>query len=156
MVKKSMRIFFLNLGLLALFGLVPARWLYSQKKNQEYSADEKKAIRREMIEMDIAVRNIGSLISLGSKAPLAENFSSLQKWHTLEHPVHKVGIASVKKKWSATGVLKYKNQIQSTAGTLREYVLGMGKKPEWEKVSKGFTNILANCRGCHQSLMKKD
>lgn len=124
------------------------------------SIAEKKAVRREMIEMDIAVRNLTSIIATGDKKMISDSLDRLVQWQVKDHPEHGKTFASVLGRWEKQGVLKFGKQVQTEANTLRNFVAGQGgttlSEAGWAKVSAGFTKILAACQGCHTVTLKEN
>jgi hypothetical protein len=118
---------------------------------------EKKAVRREMIEMDVAVRNLTSIIATSDKKMLEDSLERLVVWQIKDHPEHGKGFRSALGKWETKGALKFGKQVQSEANALRSYTQGRGKfQPgDWARVESGFIKILKACQGCHE-LTRKD
>lgn len=118
---------------------------------------EKKAVRREMIEMDIAVRNLTSIIATSEKKMVEDSLERLVVWQIKDHPEHGKNFRSVLGKWEAKGALKFGKQIQAEANAMRSYTQGRGKfaAADWARISTGLNKILGACQGCHD-ITRKD
>jgi cytochrome c553 len=121
------------------------------------SVAEKKAVRREMIEMDIAVRNLTSIIATSEKKMLEDSLERLITWQIKDHPEHGKNFRSVLGRWEGKGALKYGKQIQTEANAMRSYTAGRSKftTDDWTRINNGLTKILTACQGCHD-LTRKD
>lgn len=121
---------------------------------------EKKAVRREMIEMDIAVRNLTSIIATGAKnGMIADSLDRLVLWRVKDHPEHGKNFASALGRWEKQGVLKFGKLLQQEASSLRNYVNAQGttlSDAGWARVSSGLTRILSACQGCHAVTLKEN
>jgi len=116
--------------------------------------NEKKAIRREMIELDIATRNLASIIAQGDRKSLDDSLSRLASWQINTHPELGKFFQNVLSQWETRGTLKYAVALHREAAGLRNFI---GKKPrlsesDWNSVSAGLNKILSQCRNCHQLL----
>jgi|GEM_PF-3272176 len=123
----------------------------------DYTKVEKKALRVEMIEMDITIRTISSMISLNKPDRLELLFKRLSELQTSSSEYHKKGIAGVVKKWKNNGLVKYLEAIQKESSEIAEklHVANTGGKKEetpWRTLLETQTRILENCQGCHKSL----
>ncbi len=122
-------------------------------------ADEnlkKKAIRREMVEMDVATRNIASILSLRAQSKLDDSLQRLASWQMKTHPELGKPFASVLTSWEKKGVLVFGQALQKEVAGLRRFA-GQRKKldeKDWDKVNQSFVKIIKNCQGCHQALKK--
>jgi hypothetical protein len=143
--------------------MIPGVFLNSQdnqkKININYSKMEQKALRYEMIEQDIFLRTISSMISLGNADRLKYWFEKLTVLSTSESLYYKKNIASVMEKWKKQSIDTFMNNIRIESGLMVKYI---GKFEEskyegldWAEVNKSFFVIIDNCRGCHSSLEVK-
>lgn len=114
--------------------------------------DEQTAIRREMIEKDIAIRNIASLIALGETKDLAKQFSILSEYQMVSHPQLKEVFQKVLTKWKKRGLDRYFESLQKKSKSLKEILQGEKNSNFWSKLSEGYLAILSDCRGCHKEL----
>ena len=121
------------------------------------SVAEKKAVRREMIEMDIAVRNLTSIIATSEKKMLEDSLERLIVWQIKDHPEHGKNFRTALTRWESKGALKFGKQIQSEANALRNYTAGRGKftAADWARMQNGLMKILGACQGCHD-ITRKD
>jgi len=116
--------------------------------------NEKKAVRREMIELDIAVRNLTSIIAQGDRKSLDDALSRLSSWQMSEHPDLGKFFRGVLAQWEIRGALKYAAALHKEAAGIRSLVGGKSRLSEsdWYSISSGLNKILALCRNCHQML----
>jgi hypothetical protein len=122
-----------------------------------FAADgERASIRREMIEMDIAVRNFASAISIGDRKVLDEIFGRLTSWQMKDHPEFGQSFRQVLSKWEAKNAIRFGRQIQTEAKALRGYASSRAKfsDTEWSRMRDGLGKILTGCAGCHNTIMK--
>jgi hypothetical protein len=121
------------------------------------SVAEKKAVRREMIEMDIAVRNLTSTIATSEKKMLEDSLERLITWQIKDHPEHGKNFRSALGRWETKGALKFGKQIQAEANAMRNYTAGRGKfnSSDWARIGSGLNKILGACQGCHD-ITRKD
>lgn len=118
---------------------------------------KKKAIRREMIEMDIAVRNLTSVIALGDRKLLDDSLSRLVAWQMKDHPDLGSAFREVLAGWQSRGLARYGSELQKEAHTLRSFA---GQKSrmndaDWGRINTGFNKILMNCQNCHEAARKE-
>jgi len=126
----------------------------SKKLTLHFTDQEKKAVRIEMIEMDITIRTIVSMISLNKPDRLEVQFSKLAKLHLEDSVYHKKSISAAVNKWKQTGLIKYIDAIQTEAsaisGYLAKQIADEAKNTmDWELVYQANKKILENCRACH-------
>jgi cytochrome c556 len=114
------------------------------------------AVRREMIEMDIAVRNLTSAISIGDRKVLDEILGRLTSWQMKDHPDYGKAFREALGKWENKNVVRFGRQIQAEAQNLRGYISARGKlsDADWAKLSQGLGKILNSCQACHNTLQK--
>ncbi|MBV6494531.1 MAG: hypothetical protein LDLANPLL_02564 [Turneriella sp.] len=121
------------------------------------STSERKAVLREMIEMDVAVRNLTSIIATSDKKMLDDTLQRLVRWQIKDHPEHGKPFRSVVGKWEKQGLIRYAYALQKQAEELRVYALKRGKfnANDWMRTKEGFIKILAACQGCHNETNKE-
>ncbi len=114
------------------------------------------AVRREMIEMDIAVRNLASAISIGDRKVLDEILGRLTSWQMKDHPDYGKAFREVLGKWENKNVVRFGRQIQTEAQSLRGYISARGKlaDADWARVNQALGKILSSCQSCHNTLQK--
>lgn len=118
----------------------------------KYTTNEKKAIRREMIESDIAIRTLASLISVGQYKEIEQQFISLSRYQIANHPDLKGPFNLVVKKWQNAGIEKYAQVQHKVAGDARSLVKNkVAQTIPWTKVQSAFNDILQSCRDCHEA-----
>lgn len=122
------------------------------------SIAEKKAVRREMIELDIAVRNFASIIATADKKMLEDTLDRLVNWQIKDHPEHGKVFREVLTKWENSGVLKFGQKVHVEASAIKSYAQGRGKfsDADWARIDQGFLKILHACQGCHEMTYKKE
>jgi hypothetical protein len=121
-----------------------------------FNSEEKKALRVEMIEMDIAIRTIVSMISLNKPDRLEFLFKRLTELQMASSVYHKTGIEGVVKKWKSNGLMKHLVKIQSESSTLVDYLHGINadekkKEIQWSSVYDANRKIIESCQSCHKS-----
>lgn len=119
------------------------------------TANEKKAVRREMIEMDIAVRNLTTIIATGDRKMLDDSLQRLVGWQMKDHPELGKALRNTIAKWEQSGAGKYATQVQREAQAMRGYA-GRGKfnGQDWSRMTQGLSKILTSCQGCHEMTRK--
>jgi len=119
---------------------------------------EKKAVRREMIEMDIAVRNLTTIIATGERKMLDDSLQRLVGWQMKDNPELGKTLRNVITRWDQSGAGKYATQVQREAQALRSYVGGRGKfsAQDWTRMTQGLGKILGSCQGCHEVIRKEN
>lgn len=122
------------------------------------SVTEKKAVRREMIEMDIAVRNLTTIIATGDRKMLDDSLQRLVGWQMKDNPELGKTLRSMIARWDQSGAGKYATQVQREAQTLRAYVGARGKftAQDWTRMTQGLNKILTSCQGCHEMTRKEN
>lgn len=121
------------------------------------SVTEKKAVRREMIESDVAIRNLTSIIAIGERKMLDDSLQRLVAWQVKDHPEMGKPLRAVIARWQDSAAGKYATQIQREASSLRNYANGRGKfnSQDWTHMSQGLGRILLSCQGCHEITRKE-
>ncbi|MDH4199514.1 MAG: hypothetical protein OEV66_03950 [Spirochaetia bacterium] len=119
-----------------------------------YTQSEQKAVRVEMIEMDIAIRTIISMVSLDRTDRLGPWFQRLSVLQTESSLYHKKGISGAVAKWKKNKLYPYISSIQSQANETVKY-LGKQKEQEfkdlqWDLIYDSCKKITENCRQCHK------
>ena len=143
----------LNYKAPALF-LLGGTWLFAAP----LSVTEKKAVRREMIEMDIAVRNLTTIVATGERKMLDDSLQRLVGWQMKDNPELGKTLRNVITRWDQSGAGKYATQVQREAQALRSYVGGRGKfsAQDWARMTQGLGKILSSCQGCHEMTRKEN
>ncbi|AFM13830.1 hypothetical protein [Turneriella parva] len=115
------------------------------------------AVRREMIEMDISVRNLASAIAIGDRKVLDDVLQRLAAWQMKDHPEYGKAFREVLGKWENKNVIKFGRQVQTEAQNLRGYLSARGKlaDADWARVNVGLGKILTSCQACHNTLQKE-
>jgi len=110
-----------------------------------------------MIEMDIAVRNLATIIATGDKKMLDDSLQRIVQWQMKDHPDLGKAFRSVLAKWEKSDAIKYGRQLQKEASRLRGYANAHGKfsADDWSHIQTSFTKILNSCRGCHEMSKKE-
>lgn len=126
-------------------------WATEHKTTLGLSAEETKALRREMVEMDLAVRNLSSVLSMGYRITLRRNLQYLSKLQTLNNHKYQTTMKSVIKKLKAKNVYGDIEAIQNEANNLLQYLNKyQNSNRHWDRVNSGYTRILDRCRACHE------
>jgi len=134
--------------------------LMGQTRNKvisiDYSKEEKKALRVEMIEMDITIRTIASMISLNNSDRLEALFLRLKTLQTADSVYYKTAIAATIKKWKKKGLLEDLLKIQSESNTILDYLKEVSDSKnkdeiQWNIIYQANQKILESCQNCHKS-----
>lgn len=141
-------------GLYGLVGQINGQAI-EKKTLPVFTDEEARAVRVEMIEMDIAVRTLASMISLNKTDRLEVIFRRLGELQMTGSVYHKNGISGAVKKWKTSGLMKHVDTIQSESAAMVEYLNGWNtgeKKQEvnWNEVHNANRKILENCQECHK------
>ena len=126
-------------------------------KENLFTYDEKKAFRREMVELDVQIRNLSSAISLGYVHAMQAALIRLSTSRTSVIPRYKKAMRSVHAKLKKNLYYIYLENIRSEAKGLREIVddnLRKNKKMHWGDVTKRHQTIIKNCRLCHSKMLE--
>jgi len=153
-----MRIKIIIMGLISLAVIGSQLWAKNKKVKVSLNKGEKKAWHMQMVEMDIAIRNISSHISLGFAGSAAINFNGLTKYHVREFPDQRKAFDSGWGKFEKAKMAIHLREIRDEANEARKYLGSRLKKKRsvnWKKVEKSLNTILQNCRACHESVHLK-
>lgn len=118
----------------------------------------RRAIRREMIEMDIAVRNLASTIAMADKKAADDALQRLGSWQIKDHPDLGQAFRTVLSDWQRLGWARYAHEIQKEAQGLRSFAAARPASlsdSEWARIGAGLNRILINCQNCHQAARKE-
>lgn len=110
------------------------------------------ALRREMVEMDIAARNISSVISMGYRVTLTRNLRYLSRLQTLQNHKYKESMSTAVAKMKNQHVYVHFEKIQAEAENLLRY-LRQNPKDHWARVHDSYGRILDQCRYCHEKTL---
>ena len=131
---------------------VPAAVFTARTIKLQLDRAEAKAQRNDMIEMDVRIRNISSMLSLGHAEGLYQNFNRLARIETNRPNSMRKGYQSLYKKWTKHGLNQYMENIIKTAKRASATLRKTYKTPadvDWTSFEKEFESILTNCRKCH-------
>lgn len=120
------------------------------------SLNETQALHREMVEMDLAIRNLASGISMGYHRTLLNNFHYLAELRTLKNYRYKEDMRSAITKMKNRNVYFYIESIQAQAQELHDYAEANGpsaSRDYWHKLQQGYGKILDQCRNCHEKTL---
>ncbi|MCX7634004.1 MAG: hypothetical protein N2Z22_11800 [Turneriella sp.] len=112
----------------------------------------RKAIRREMIEMDIAIRNLASTIAMAEHRLLDESLERLAVWQIQDHPELAAAFREVLADWRARGALQHAEKLQKEVVSLRSFVATRKsnfRAEDWQHLLEGYNRILLHCQACH-------
>jgi len=118
----------------------------------ELNPGEEKVQRAAMIEMDIRIRNIASMLSLRNGAGLYYNFRKLARIDIERPNDFKKTYTGLYQKWEENDLAKYMNNVKTFAESGRKYlsdIYNTESKIEWNKVENEYRNIINECRNCH-------
>ncbi|HNJ67213.1 MAG TPA: hypothetical protein PKW28_15040, partial [Turneriella sp.] len=97
----------------------------------------RKAIRREMIEMDIAVRNLTSTIAMADRKVLDDSLQRLVTWQIKDHPDLGAAFRQVLADWQSKNLSRYGTELQKEAQALRSFAAGRAGRlsdSDWAKI----------------------
>ncbi|GAB4431420.1 MAG: hypothetical protein OHK0011_14250 [Turneriella sp.] len=120
--------------------------------------NRRKAIRREMIEMDIAVRNLTSTIAMADNKVLDDSLQRLVNWQIKDHPDLGQPFRAVLAEWQGKGLMRYAGELQKEAQNLRSFIAGRPERlsdADWARIGSGLSRILINCQKCHEAARKE-
>ena len=121
-----------------------------------FTTNESKAFRREMVELDVGIRNFASAISLADTSSVLTALLTLKKSRVSLIPKYKKSMRSVYKKLKSKKYYRYLKTIRTDAHELYKIVSESQKKgtsPSWGVVHQKYQNILDNCRFCHLKMI---
>ncbi len=124
----------------------------SARKNN-ITAEEVKAIRREMIDYDLYIRNIASHLVLNQSEELARDFGKLALFKNLESPAGGKEISSALQKLENTATGEILGQYQAIAADTETYItneLKEKRSPNLNLIAGNYIKIIAACRACHE------
>lgn len=120
---------------------------------KQLTTDEKKALRREMIEYDITIRDMASHISMRYRNKTEANAAYIASSPTLQHAELGKDYKKVRAKFSSAGIMSYVTNLESEAQALYTYMKTVnksGKSVDWPRVQSSYIKILNQCTMCHQ------
>lgn len=139
----------------AVFGAGPGELLPALPGGGKLTHEERRALRLEMIEYDVSLRSIPSLIALEDKKRVAHYFESYAVFETSENPVYKGHFESALKKLKSAGLYRHLETIQKegqrAAAYIREKMIE-GKATSYGPVYQSYKLIVENCRRCHEKV----
>lgn len=119
----------------------------------KFNDAEKKAIRREMVDLDLIVRSISSQISMGYSRELVRTIRYITDYQIKRHPEHGKALNSVKQKWKTLKLERYMRNIHSSSKKIISHLNYRNKRnrePDWSRVNRYLGDVLNNCRACHE------
>ena len=141
----------LFLGCIGFVFVHPALWAKDM-----FTMNESKAFRREMVELDVGIRNFASAISLADTSSVLTALLTLKESRVSLIPKYKKSMRSVYRKLKSKAYYRYLKTIQTDAHELYKIVSESQKKgadPNWGMVHQKYQNILDNCRSCHLKMI---
>lgn len=111
-----------------------------------------------MIEMDIAVRNLSSIIAMAERKALDDAFLRLSTWQIKDHPELGAAFKQVLANWQARRLLPFAANLQKEAQELRSFAASRPvhfSDKDWSIIAAGLGRILQQCRNCHEAASKE-
>lgn len=111
-----------------------------------------------MIEMDIAVRNLNSIIAMGEHKALDDSLARLSSWQIKDHPELGAAFRQVLATWQAKRLLPFASTLQKEAQELRNFAAARPTRlsdKDWSYIAAGVNRILQQCRSCHEAASKE-
>ena len=137
-----------------LFALSPCH-AEGKKKKLTLTEQEFRALRREMVEMDLNLRNLVSAMSMNFALETAGKFEQLESFQITQMPNYKDAAISLINKIKINNLINYFSDIHKEAEKARK----MAKKTHrnktsanWKIIHESFSRIIESCRGCHDQL----
>jgi hypothetical protein len=130
-----------------------------EKKSDELSLDEKKALHLQMIEYDISIRNIPSMISLQNFTRVEMYFGMLVNVKLLESPYYKESLQAALEKLKKKGTYSFYEMMQQESAAAIEALQGStsGKVDvNMDKLYSSYRIIVDQCAGCHKEMNIRD
>ena len=113
---------------------------------------EERALKYEIIELDIGIRNAASMISTGNTRQLINSLVTLRAFQTANSIRHRESFSALVKKLEAADLLPHFQAIHREAQELQAYLLNENKKGraiDWSNVERSFNKVLTGCRNIH-------
>ncbi|MDH5720486.1 MAG: hypothetical protein OEZ13_07660 [Spirochaetia bacterium] len=134
--------------------LILAIWYGAKAANSNLllTIDEKKAIKREMIDMDIDIRNLASMISMQNAFETRRIFFLGTSIKVLQMPKYQENMKRVIEKLRGRGLLQFLTSINLESAKMYNYLndqLQKKRQIDWDKIQDSYMIILNNCRACH-------
>jgi len=139
-----------------LFVILPVVGVFaSDNSGLKLSIGEEKAQRAVMVEMDIRIRNIASMLSLKDGAGLYYNFRKLGRIDIERPNEYKKAYVGLYQKWEKNDLAKYLNNVKTSAEAGRKYlsdIYNNESKIVWTRVENEYSKIINECRNCHAAV----
>ena len=123
-----------------------------------WTPEERKAIRREMIDLDIQTRTLASVLTFNNAKLINSVLEKFPIIRTSMLPEHQKGALSAYQKFKNKGVYNNLEQIYSITIQMKKEIelntTNNQKSISWSILEKQFTTLLSNCRVCHQKVLK--
>jgi len=120
---------------------------------------EKRVFFEEMVAMDVAVRNIASMLALNDYFHMKLSFIELSVYKNSESPYNKSNLNKVIGKLKAKKFSLFMENIQKESVSAIQFI-DTELKPEAETnnqiLVEKFEAILKNCQGCHSVMAVTD
>ncbi|MDH5716919.1 MAG: hypothetical protein OEZ22_04705 [Spirochaetia bacterium] len=145
------KVFFVMFPVLLLVYLLSSDVSLAES-NLLLSKEERLALKREMIEMDIDIRNLASMISMGNINEIRRIFYTSSSIRTFQINEHKDGIKRAIKKIRGRGLLSYLLNINNESLKMYNYIndnIKEKKEINWEVIKSSYNRMIENCRYCH-------
>ena len=116
---------------------------------------EQRTLNREIIMLDLRIRNSASMIATGRISGLMEELLGLSKFHTAHLLRYKNGFNGLQSKLRKTGIIDSFNKLHSKSKVLRNYLKKNRRRVDWSLVEKEFAVILQLSREIHRKTKVK-
>ena len=123
-----------------------------------FTEDEKKAIRREMVDIDIEMRSLSSALTFKDINMIHGILDRFLIAKTSNSPNYEGVADSVYKKFKTKGVNIYIDNVYAIILKMKNEITLNTKDPKkeilYENLEKQFVTMLSNCRLCHQEVLR--
>ncbi|RME91615.1 MAG: hypothetical protein D6767_04940 [Candidatus Hydrogenedentota bacterium] len=127
-------------------------WILANSIQLRLTEKEYIALRREMIEMDLAYRNLASAIAISFPNESKRLLESLSEYKITEHVHHKKAAKTLLRKLKRNNLKKYFENIHKIAKKAAEKAekIAQNKLSNWQPVENALIKIASQCRQCHE------
>jgi len=117
----------------------------------DLSRSEKAALRREMVEYDITIRELASNIAMRYKNTAQTNARYLASSPVIAHIEYGKDYKKVRALFAKNGLDSHFVKIETEAAALDKYfkTVSSNTDTDWNKVLKSYSAIVNECGACH-------
>ena len=116
---------------------------------------EKRTLNREIIMLDLRIRNSVSMIATGRIGGLMKELLGLSKFHTAHLLRYRRGFNGLQNKLHKTRIIDSFTKLHAKSKALRMYLKKNRRQVDWSFIEKEFAVILQLSREIHQKVKVK-